>query len=202
MERVCQQKSGLFPSPNEIELSCSCPDWADMCKHVAAVLYGIGARLDQQPELLFRLHKVDERELIARAGNNLPLAKMGRRQPISQRQRRPLRTLWRGYGEEHGVQWEARCRRAIKAEAKEASKPMRRKVSPAMRKKMAEAARARWAARKADRDQRQPKAPSPQPAGNAYRNWHRPVGHRRTRNISENDLLQSCGALIVVPDRA
>ncbi|MGB8845376.1 MAG: SWIM zinc finger family protein, partial [Terracidiphilus sp.] len=73
----CQQKSGLFPSPNEIELSCSCPDWADMCKHVAAVLYGIGARLDQQPELLFRLHKVDERELIARAGNNLPLAKNG-----------------------------------------------------------------------------------------------------------------------------
>ena len=65
MERVCQQRSGLFPSPDEIKLSCSCPDWADMCKHVAAVLYGIGARLDQQPELLFRLHKVDEKELIA-----------------------------------------------------------------------------------------------------------------------------------------
>lgn len=68
MERVCRQKTGLFPSPAEIELSCSCPDWADMCKHVAAVLYGIGARLDQQPELLFRLHKVDEKELIANAG--------------------------------------------------------------------------------------------------------------------------------------
>ena len=65
MERVCRQKTGLFPSPDEIKLSCSCPDWADMCKHVAAVLYGIGARLDQQPELLFRLHKVDEKELIA-----------------------------------------------------------------------------------------------------------------------------------------
>src|SRR5437660_1949149 len=75
MERVCQQKTGLFPSPDEIQLSCSCPDWADMCKHVAAVLYGIGARLDQQPDLLFRLHDVDEKELIARAGKALPLAK-------------------------------------------------------------------------------------------------------------------------------
>ncbi len=75
MERVCRQRTGLFPSPNEIKLSCSCPDWAGMCKHVAAVLYGIGARLDQQPELLFRLHKVDEKELIAGAGKALPLAR-------------------------------------------------------------------------------------------------------------------------------
>ena len=75
MERICQQQTGLFPSPQEIELSCSCPDWAEMCKHVAAVLYGIGARLDKQPELLFRLRKVDERELIASAGKSLPRAK-------------------------------------------------------------------------------------------------------------------------------
>ena len=75
MERVCRQKTGLFPSPNEITLDCSCPDWAGMCKHVAAVLYGIGARLDQQPDLLFRLHEVDEKELIAVAGKALPLAK-------------------------------------------------------------------------------------------------------------------------------
>jgi len=75
MERVCRQKTGLFPSPHEIKLSCSCPDWAEMCKHVAAVLYGIGARLDQQPDLLFRLHAVDEKELIAGAGKALPLAK-------------------------------------------------------------------------------------------------------------------------------
>jgi uncharacterized Zn finger protein len=73
MERLCRQGSGLFPSPGDIQLSCSCPDWASMCKHVAAVLYGIGARLDQQPELLFKLHKVDERELIAKAGKGLPL---------------------------------------------------------------------------------------------------------------------------------
>jgi uncharacterized Zn finger protein len=75
MERICRQKTGLFPSPEEIEMSCSCPDWAQMCKHVAAVLYGVGARLDQQPELLFRLHEVDEKELIARAADKRSLAK-------------------------------------------------------------------------------------------------------------------------------
>ena len=74
MERVCRQKTGLFPSPQEIKLSCSCPDSAYMCKHIAAVLYGIGARLDQQPELIFRLHNVDEKELIANVGATLPQA--------------------------------------------------------------------------------------------------------------------------------
>ena len=77
MERLCRQKTGLFPAPAEIELACSCPDWASMCKHVAAVLYGIGARLDEQPELLFKLRKVDEKDLIARAGRGLPLSKKG-----------------------------------------------------------------------------------------------------------------------------
>jgi uncharacterized Zn finger protein len=75
MERICRQKQGLFPSPTEIKLACSCPDWAGMCKHVAAVLYGVGARFDKQPELLFRLREVDETELIATAGKDLPLAK-------------------------------------------------------------------------------------------------------------------------------
>ena len=68
MARIAQEKTGLFPSPKEIRLSCSCPDWAEMCKHVAATLYGVGARLDRQPELLFRLRKVDETELVVRAG--------------------------------------------------------------------------------------------------------------------------------------
>jgi uncharacterized Zn finger protein len=74
MERVCRQQTGLFPSPAEITLGCSCPDWASMCKHVAAVLYGIGARLDQRPELLFELRQVDAKELVAGAGSALPLA--------------------------------------------------------------------------------------------------------------------------------
>ena len=77
MERLCQQRTGLFPQPSEIEFSCSCPDWASMCKHVAAVFYSIGARLDEQPELLFKLRKVDEKDLLARAGKGLPLSKKG-----------------------------------------------------------------------------------------------------------------------------
>ncbi len=75
MERICQQKTGLFPAPSEIELSCSCPDWASMCKHVAAVLYGVGARLDHSPELIFKLREVDEKDLIANAEKSVPLAK-------------------------------------------------------------------------------------------------------------------------------
>jgi len=75
MDRVCREGDGLFPSPTEIKLSCSCPDWADMCKHVAAALYGVGARLDQKPQLLFVLRGVDENELIAGAGQDLTLTK-------------------------------------------------------------------------------------------------------------------------------
>ena len=58
------QGKGLFPSPEEIEFSCSCPDWAYMCKHVAATLYGIGARLDEDPGLFFKLRKVRMKDLI------------------------------------------------------------------------------------------------------------------------------------------
>jgi uncharacterized Zn finger protein len=58
---------GLFPSSEEIKLSCSCPDWASMCKHVAATLYGIGARLDENPMLFFTLRNADVQELIFQA---------------------------------------------------------------------------------------------------------------------------------------
>ncbi|MCU0561258.1 MAG: SWIM zinc finger family protein [Desulfobacterales bacterium] len=64
MAVVTDRREGLFPLPGEIRLHCSCPDWAVMCKHVAAVLYGVGARLDEAPELLFLLRGVDHAELI------------------------------------------------------------------------------------------------------------------------------------------
>jgi len=65
MQIVTDKAQGLFPAPSEIQLDCDCPDWAEMCKHVAAVLYGVGARLDQQPELLFLLRNVNHEELIS-----------------------------------------------------------------------------------------------------------------------------------------
>jgi uncharacterized Zn finger protein len=77
MAVVADRGDGLFPKPGEIKLDCSCPDGARMCKHVAAVLYGIGARLDHQPELLFVLRKVDQQDLIANVGADL--SKKGRR---------------------------------------------------------------------------------------------------------------------------
>jgi uncharacterized Zn finger protein len=75
MDRVCREGDGLFPSPAEITLSCSCPDWADMCKHVAAALYGVGARLDERPQLLFVLRGVDEGDLFAGTGEGMSLPK-------------------------------------------------------------------------------------------------------------------------------
>jgi uncharacterized Zn finger protein len=73
MAILASRKTGLFPAPREISLECSCPDWATMCKHVSAVLYGVGARLDHSPELLFVLRGVDPTDLVAQvsAGGSL-----------------------------------------------------------------------------------------------------------------------------------
>ncbi len=68
MEVLVRKGSGLFPAPDEIDLDCSCPDGAYLCKHLAATLYGVGARLDDRPELLFTLRQVDQLELVADAG--------------------------------------------------------------------------------------------------------------------------------------
>jgi uncharacterized Zn finger protein len=64
---LTQAKDGLFPEPREMTLDCSCPDWAGVCKHVAAVLYGVGNRLDAKPELFFVLRRVDQAELLSSA---------------------------------------------------------------------------------------------------------------------------------------
>jgi uncharacterized Zn finger protein len=77
MERICRPGTGLFPAPQEIKFNCSCPDWASMCKHVAAVLYGVGSRLDEKPELLFTLRRVDAKDLVMQAGAGLPKSKRG-----------------------------------------------------------------------------------------------------------------------------
>lgn len=64
MEVVVHPKEGLFPLTHEFSLDCDCPDWATMCKHVAAVLYGVGSRLDAEPAQLFKLRGVNFEELI------------------------------------------------------------------------------------------------------------------------------------------
>ncbi len=78
MERLCRAEGGLFPRRHDISFSCSCPDGVSMCKHVAAVLYGIGARLDAEPEILFHLRKVDENDLIAGVVEGVPATRAKR----------------------------------------------------------------------------------------------------------------------------
>ena len=83
---VTDPDRGLFPKPGEITLTCDCPDWAVMCKHAAAVLYGVGSRLDDRPELLFRLRDVDADDLVvgdmalpdAAAGDDVPRRRSAR----------------------------------------------------------------------------------------------------------------------------
>lgn len=67
MAVITDRQEGMFPLPVEIKMSCSCPDSAGLCKHLAAVLYGVGARLDNEPELLFKLRQADQSELISHA---------------------------------------------------------------------------------------------------------------------------------------
>jgi uncharacterized Zn finger protein len=74
MEQVTDRDRGLFPKPKEITMRCSCPDYAGMCKHIAATMYGVGNRLDSSPELLFVLRAVDYSELIEQA---IPAAPVG-----------------------------------------------------------------------------------------------------------------------------
>jgi hypothetical protein len=74
MRAVTDRKTGLFPEPRQIDMSCSCPDAAEMCKHVAASLYGVGSRLDARPELLFQLRGVDPKDLVHDAADQLASA--------------------------------------------------------------------------------------------------------------------------------
>lgn len=73
LQRLCHPSEGMFPLPKQMTFHCSCPDGAHLCKHVAAALYGVGHRLDTQPELLFTLRQVDQRELVQHAAT-VPIA--------------------------------------------------------------------------------------------------------------------------------
>ncbi|MDR1487642.1 MAG: hypothetical protein LBT62_06615, partial [Deltaproteobacteria bacterium] len=71
MEIICDAKMGMFPNEDEISFNCSCPDWAQLCKHIGAVFCSIGNRLDQSPELLFLLRRVDPSELLEGSAKEL-----------------------------------------------------------------------------------------------------------------------------------
>ncbi len=121
---------GLFPSPKEIDFDCSCPDWASMCKHVAATLYGIGTRLDEDPGLFFVLRKVKMDDLISQAVQEQS------KKLLSQAQRKTGRVIADadlaevfGIDLEDGVTGEKPKRRLKKSKAKTKKKQTQRKAA-------------------------------------------------------------------------
>lgn len=68
---ITHKNHGLFPSPSEVSFDCNCPDYADLCKHIAAVLYGIGVRFDADPSLFFLLRGVDPSALVGQAHDEI-----------------------------------------------------------------------------------------------------------------------------------
>lgn len=169
MAIVTSRDGGLFPEPAEIEMSCSCPDWADMCKHVAATLYGVGCRLDHNPELLFKLRQVDHLDLIAQAGRPAAVSgKSGRKtitngqladvfnieldteeaatRPVSRKDSNTARDRNRVPSEqekEDGADTPMKQRKASPASRQTAS-PKRKVLTASQRKRMAEAQKKRW----------------------------------------------------------
>ncbi|MGE0173923.1 MAG: hypothetical protein AB7T49_14095 [Oligoflexales bacterium] len=70
MSAVIERDSGLFPQPTDIKMSCTCLDVADVCKHVAAALYGVGVKFDTMPELFFVLRGANYRDLVKDAARD------------------------------------------------------------------------------------------------------------------------------------
>ena len=165
MQIVTRPERGLFPTPKEIDMDCSCPDWADLCKHLAASLYGVGARLDQNPGLLFLLRGVDPADLISQASAA---------EAVRQTKGAPVMTDSE-VADVFGIELDASApttpvevppaAAAPKPKRAKTTKPSaRRKISAAARAKIATAARLRWARVTAERKQasaggkRKPKA--------------------------------------------
>jgi uncharacterized Zn finger protein len=137
MEIVTRTGQGLFPSPREISLSCSCPDWATMCKHVAATLYGVGARLDHAPELLFTLRGVDATDMVETAIDQSPPVKAPRNGRVLD-----FEELSSVFGIDIDFERDQRIVRAKKKGAKAAKKTRHQKPGPRKRSSFRSAARA------------------------------------------------------------
>ncbi len=131
-------KSGLFPAPKEISFDCSCPDWAYMCKHVAATLYGIGARLDSKPELFFTLRGVEVKDLVSGAVKDKTSEMLKKA-----RKKSPKVMADSDLSEIFGIDLDiketpapkkTRAKTKSKSKTKPAKKPAAKKTKPAVRK--------------------------------------------------------------------
>ncbi len=122
--------AGLFPAPNEIKLDCSCPDWASMCKHVAAVLYGVGARLDTSPELFFTLRGVNMDDLIGQVARKETEKLLSRKPGKSGRIIQSSDNRLSDIGALFGVSLTPDASQAESAEVKKPSKRTREAGSP------------------------------------------------------------------------
>jgi uncharacterized Zn finger protein len=131
MRVVTDRDKGLFPAPKEIHMVCSCPDSAGMCKHLAAVLYGIGARLDAKPELLFTLRNVDHLELLD-AGVKAP-------KPSTRTDARELQVS--ELGSVFGIELEGVSEEAAPKKAKRSRPPVKKKARSTPPRKRHEAGR-------------------------------------------------------------
>jgi uncharacterized Zn finger protein len=184
MEILTAREAGLFPAPGEIEMHCSCPDWATMCKHVAAVLYGIGARLDTRPELLFVLRGADQTELVVQAvaGSALVGAGQGAETMDSQEMERVF-----------GIEIDGGAG-AAPGPAGAAGKEPEGKPAPALKARAARRARASAEAPSGGASSERPKAAAPEAGRNGRRKAGTPaaaspaaagVGDRRARRDPE-----------------
>lgn len=153
MSVVTSRENGLFPAPAEIEMSCSCPDWAEMCKHVAATLYSVGNRLDRQPELLFKLRQVDHLELIAQAGHAAPVWRGAAKKTIAADQ----------LADVFGIELETKNEKADNLSARAAKTAPEKKAVPPQKKKVTRETKAA----QADSGNAKEKAPAAAPASKA-----------------------------------
>jgi uncharacterized Zn finger protein len=154
--------SGLFPEPREISFSCSCPDWAYMCKHVAATLYGVGARLDEAPGLFFKLRKVEVGELVSQA------VKSTTRKLLTRARVKSARVIEDAdVAEVFGIELEDQGRKGSRpAKKKAAAKTPKRKAA---RGKPARAAAPRPKARAKAPEKKAPASPRPKARAKARR---------------------------------
>jgi len=177
MKILARRDTGLFPAPREISLECSCPDWATLCKHVAAVLYGVGARLDRSPELLFVLRDVDPMDLVAQAGSGGALGEITGPAKGQLLDTGGLSDLFGIDLEEEGPSPRPRARARSKRSGRKARPSPARKTSPAKRrtpsKKRTTSRSGRSRTRNASRTRTRPR-----------------VSKRRSRKITARELLE------------